>query len=123
MDSFALNYESIVANLHPLPPRPSQSLLRGLCCQIDPVGQRFFRIDLSLELGAGQLMAIRFNDVWSNALPGELRLPDLLGRGVLIVDVRKWGWECPIVVVADDEDYHTMFGARTVENISVNPAT
>jgi hypothetical protein len=117
MRQFQIPWEQIVESLHPLSPPPSKSRLLELRYRIIPSAQRFDSVEIVLELEDSNLLTLRFNDVWSNALPGELLIPEPLGRGILVVDVRAWGWEQPIVAVADDEEHRALFGASSVERI------
>ena len=114
MEPFALTYEEVIEHLHPLSPRPSQSRLTRITYDFDPEAQRIVSVEAQIRVG-GELRSLWFRNVWSNTNWGELRLAYPLGSGILVVDVSYRGWEHKVIVVGDDEEHHTLFGAATVE--------
>lgn len=111
---FAMAYDEIVEHLHPLSPRPSQSQLTRIAYEFDPEDQRIISVEANLRVGC-EVRVLRFRDVWSNSDWGELRLACPFGSGILVVDVLYRGWEQKLLVVGDDEEYRTLFGAAMVE--------
>lgn len=114
MQPFALTYEEIVEHLHPLSPQPSQSRLMRIAYDFDPEGQRIISVEAHLRIDHA-VRVLQFHDIWSNAELGELRLAYPFGSGILVVDVSYRGWEQRIMVVGDDEEYRTLFGAWSIE--------
>jgi hypothetical protein len=114
-----LEWEEITGHLHPLSPRPSESALIRITYDFDPSRQSITSIEITLiPSPSGSPTTLRFHNAWSNANPGELCIPDPLGSGILIVDVAHRGWEKPILVVSDDEETRTLFGAARVERVA-----
>ena len=117
MQPHALEWEEIEEHLHPLSPQPSESSLVRLSFTFDRKSQSISELEAELIFGSGSLVRLLFKEVWSNSNPGQLTVPDPLGSGILVVDVKHRGWMHHILVVADDEEQDTLFGAGSVQQL------
>ena len=111
---FEIAWSEVLSSLHSLSPQPTEAQLRRIEVKFDPERQRIDWIIVDLVRRSSVTTRLKFADVWSNALPGELALPDPFGQGVLILDVSSRGWESSIVAVSDDDEARTLFGAASV---------
>jgi len=114
--NITLTPEEIETHLHNSSPNPREYRMRSLTCFIDSERQIIKQIDVCLtpQVG-GATRIIRFIDVWINSHPGNLAMPEPLGSGILIVDIKDRGWQHQLLVVGDDDDQPILFGARIMQ--------
>lgn len=111
-----LTNEEIENHLHPLSPMPGESQMVSLLYRIDPNGQTVTEIEIGLVSGNSEVKRhLRFLDIWLNSFPGELAIPEPVGGGILIVDIKDRGWIHPLAITADDDERRVIFGAGRIE--------
>ena len=111
-----LTPEEIDSHLHPSSPDPGEYWMTSLTCFVEPERQIIKQVEVCLaaRLG-GSKRTLRFIDVWMNSLPGSLAIPEPVGSGILVVDIRDRGWLHPLIILADDDDQTILFGAAIME--------
>jgi len=113
-----LEWDEVLAHLHPLSPRPDDSRLVELVYRVDEDHGfgvfRFIEVEL-LIISVAKRLRLRFDGVWSKS--GCVYFPEPANAGVLVADLSPRHWEEPIVVVGDDDVREVLFGASRVSAV------